>query len=133
MTVIVVSDELIHDEHVDDIETGKVIFGFAKNEQKNKLKYKKTLTLKVMNTKLEQIATYFLENAEIKQNFSNRDFMNALVIFQTAIMDKMYDNQEYDKMILEDRITMVNKCGNEIHKLIHTYTGLDTHDVYNFI
>ena len=27
--------------------------------------------------------------------------MNCLIIFQTALMDKMYDNQEYDKRVLK--------------------------------
>ena len=48
---------------------------------------------------LEAIANDLLtQNAEAKgnenkPNYSNRDFMNAVIIFQTALMDKMYDNQ----------------------------------------
>lgn len=88
---------------------------------------------------LEIIASDILDqNAEAvgnenKPNYSNRDFMNALIIFQTALMDKMYDNQEYDKIGLEDRIKMASSCGAELRKFIHTYTGLDTHQIENFI
>lgn len=77
---------------------------------------------------LEVIASYILEqNAEAvgnenKPNYTNRDFMNCLIIFQTALMDKMYDNQEYDKMSIENRINMTTKCGLDLRKLIHTYT-----------
>ena len=70
---------------------------------------------------------------ENKPNYTNRDFMNCLIIFQTALMDKMFDNQEYDKMSFEDRINMANQCGLDLKKLIHTYTGLDTHKIENFI
>lgn len=86
---------------------------------------------------LEWIVSEILdENAignENKPNYTNRDFMNCLIIFQTALMDKMYDNQEYDKMSFEDRINMANQCGLDLKKLIHTYTGLDTHKIENFI
>lgn len=98
--------------------------------------------IKIMRTykkELEFIASDILDqNAEAignenKPNYTNRDFMNCLIIFQTALMDKMYDNQEYDKMSFEDRINMANQCGLDLRKLIHTYTGLDTHKIENFI
>lgn len=95
--------------------------------------------MRAYKKELEIIATDILnQNAEAignenKPNYSNRDFMNCLIIFQTALMDKMYDNQDYDNISLEDRILMANQCGLDLRKLIHTYTGLDTHDVENFI
>jgi hypothetical protein len=52
--------------------------------------------------------------------------MNTLLIFQTALMDKMFDNQDYDNMDMESRRKMTIKCGKDLKKLIHTYTGLDT-------
>ena len=69
---------------------------------------------------------------ESKPNYSKRDFANATIIFQTALMDKMYDNQDYDKMGLEERLKMANSCGLALHSLIHTYTGLDTHKIEEF-
>jgi hypothetical protein len=88
---------------------------------------------------LEVIASDILEqNAEAvgnenKPNYTNSDFMNCLIIFQTALMDKMYDNQEYDKMSIENRINMTTKCGLDLRKLIHTYTGLDTNNIEDFV
>ena len=88
---------------------------------------------------LEIIASDLLEqNAEAignenKPNYTNRDFMNTLIIFQTALMDKMYDNQDYDDMDLESRLKMSNQCGLDLHKLINTYTGLDTNKFEEFI
>ena len=88
---------------------------------------------------LEFIANdLLLQNAEAKgnenkPNYSNRDFMNAVIIFQTALMDKMYDNQDFDSMSIDDRIKMAESCGNELRKLIFVYTGLDTHKVKEFL
>ena len=82
---------------------------------------------------LEELATLVLNSVETKPNFTNRAFMNCVIIFQNALMDKMYDTQEYDKMRLEDRYLMAESCGKTLHKLIHTYTNLDTHDLENFL
>ena len=86
---------------------------------------------------LEAIANDLLtQNAEAKgnenkPNYSNRDFMNAVIIFQTALMDKMYDNQ--NGMSLDERIEMAERCGLDLRNLIHTYTGLDLHKFEEFI
>ena len=92
--------------------------------------YKKELEF-IANDILEQNVN--AKGNENKPNYSNRDFMNATIIFQTALMDKMFDNQDYDDMSIEDRCNMAESCGNELRKLIHTYTGLDTHDVDKFL
>ena len=86
---------------------------------------------------LEAIANDLLtQNAEAKgnenkPNYSNRDFMNAVIIFQTALMDKMYDNQ--NGMSLDERMEMAERCGLDLRNLIHTYTGLDLHKFEEFI
>ena len=88
---------------------------------------------------LEAIANDLLtQNAEAKgneykPNYSNRDFMNATIIFQTALMDKLWDNQEFDEMDIIDRMKMAESCGRELRKFIHTYTGLDTHKFEDFL
>ena len=86
---------------------------------------------------LEAIANDLLtQNAEAKgnenkPNYSNRDFMNAVIIFQTALMDKMYDNQ--NGMSLDERIEMAERCGLDLRKFINTYTGLDLHKFEEFL
>lgn len=82
---------------------------------------------------LEEIANSYLEQNGQKPNFSNRDFFNAILIFQTALMDKTFDNQNFDNMPLEQRCEMSVKCGKDLRKLIHTYTGLDTHKIEEFL
>ena len=92
--------------------------------------YKKELEL-IANDLLTQNAD--AKGNENKPNYSNRDFMNATIIFQTALMDKMYDNQDYDGMSVGDRMKMAESCGLALRNLIHTYTNLDTHNFENFL
>ena len=75
---------------------------------------------------LKEVASGMLEIIDIKQNFSNDAFLDACLIFQNLLMNKLYENQDYDKMSFEDRCNMVEACGTELKKLIHTFTGLDT-------
>lgn len=75
---------------------------------------------------LNELATGLLEVAEIKQNFSNNAMLDATLIFQSVFMDKIFDNQNFDNMNFDDRCKMVTKAGEELRKLIHTYTNLDT-------
>lgn len=86
-----------------------------------------------MRKELEEIANEILNNSHLKPNYSNRDFMNAMIIFQSAIMCKMFELQNSENIDFEDRLKMANRCGIEIHKLIKTYTGLDTHKVEEFL
>ena len=88
---------------------------------------------------LEVLANSFLEQAinaklgENKPNYTNRDFMNALIIFQNALMDKMFDNQNYLDMDLIDREQMAINCGNELRDFVLKYTGLDTSKIDEFL
>lgn len=78
---------------------------------------------------LEHIATRLLEVAEIKPNYSDNALLNATFIFQSVFMDKVFDCMERDGISHEDQLKMVKSAGEEIRKLIHTYTGLDTHEL----
>lgn len=95
--------------------------------------------MRTYKTELEAIANDLLtQNSEAKGNeskpdYSNRDFMNTIIIFQTALMDKMWDVQDFDKMSMEEREKMAIQCGLDLRKLIYTYTGLDTHKFEDFI
>lgn len=85
------------------------------------------------NEELEIIATDLLEQAGEEPYYSNRDFMNTIIIFQTALMDKMWGNQNFDGMDMKDRENMATRCGMDLRKLIFTYTGLDTHKIEEFL
>lgn len=78
---------------------------------------------------LEEIANGLLEIAEIKPNYTDKALLNATFIFQSVFMDKVFDCMQRDGIPHEDQLKMVQSAGEEIRKLIHTYTGLDTHEL----
>lgn len=83
---------------------------------------------------LENIAnSYLTQDLTLKPNFTNREFMNALLIFQTALVDKSYDFMLENRYSEEEQLILIEKCGNAMRELILSYTGLDTHDAENFL
>jgi hypothetical protein len=76
-----------------------------------------------------EIANGLLEVAEIKPNYSDNAMLDVTLIFQSVFMDKIFDNQNFDNMPIGDRLNMAQKAGEDLRKLIHTYTGLDTHEL----
>ena len=82
--------------------------------------------MRTHNKEIETIAMDLLSQSGEKPNYSNNDLLNTILIFQTALMDKLYDNQNYLNMSLDDRCIMAENCGNELREFILKYTGLDT-------
>lgn len=88
---------------------------------------------------LALLANSFLEqaiNAELgenKPNYTNRDFFNVLIIFQNVLIDKMFDNQNYIEMSLQDREQMAINCGYELRDFIIKYTGLNPSKIDDFL
>ena len=88
---------------------------------------------------LDLLANSFLEQAinadfgENKPNYTNRDFFNVLIIFQNALMDKMFDNQNYIDMNYEERAEMAINCGYDLRDFILKYTGLNLSKIDDFL
>jgi hypothetical protein len=68
---------------------------------------------------------------KLKPNYSIEGFRAATKIFMSALMDKMYDLQEKENIPVESRLEMANKAGEDLRKLINTYTGIDTYKLYS--
>jgi hypothetical protein len=75
---------------------------------------------------LKELAAGMLETAETKPNFSNDAFIDAVLIFQTVFTDKIFDCMQQDRIYHEEQIKMIQAAGDQLRKLIHTFTGLDT-------
>jgi len=65
-----------------------------------------------------------------KPEYTEGGFRGAVKVFMSATMDKMFDIQTKEKMTLEDMEAMVTACGNDLRKFVHTYTGIDTKELY---
>lgn len=73
---------------------------------------------------LKEVASGLLEVAEIKPNFSNDALLDAVLIFQTVLIDKLYDSYiDYPLDFQKERAT---KAGNELRNFILKFTSLDT-------
>jgi len=96
--------------------------------------------MKHFKNELEIIASTILdqncksENGENKPCYSNREFMNTLIIFQNALMDKMWDYMISNGIPDNDkRSEIATNCGLDLRNFILEYTGLDTYDFDNFV
>lgn len=81
---------------------------------------------KTLESIANEMLSFAVEKPGIKLDYSNRDFENAILIFQSILICKLADLQINEKMDMVDRLFMVKKCGEDLNKLIHTFTGLDT-------
>ena len=86
-----------------------------------------------MKNELEKIATEILNTSRIKPNYTNRDFMNIVIIFQSAMMDKLFEVMNFDNMEIEERVKMAEKCGLDLKDFIFKYTNIDTHKIENYL
>ena len=82
--------------------------------------------MRTHNKEIETIAMDLLSQSGEKPNYSNNDLLNTVLIFQTSLIDKLFDNQNYLNMSLDDRYIMAKNCGAELREFILKYTGLDT-------
>lgn len=48
---------------------------------------------------------------DCKPNYNNMAFLNIIVLFQSAMMDKMWDLMEEERMEQDDREKMSEKAG----------------------
>jgi hypothetical protein len=85
---------------------------------------------KELSPVLTEIESTLIEFYGYKPNFTDAGFRSATYIFLQAVLDKMWEVQNFDKMDIKDRELMAEKCGNEISKLIKTYTDIDTHKMF---
>jgi hypothetical protein len=76
---------------------------------------------------LEELSLSFLSIAGTKLDYHDKSLFNATLIMQEVLMSKMYDLQEEEQIPMQQRAEMATKCGEELRKLIKTYTGLDTY------
>jgi hypothetical protein len=65
-----------------------------------------------------------------KPGYTDGGFRSAVKIFMSVMMDRMWDLQQDESIDMNDRVAMVEKCGNDVRNLIKTYTNIDTHNLY---
>ena len=80
---------------------------------------------------LTEIQHTLLQNYETKPNFTKEGLIAGIFIFQSVVMDKMFELQDSEDIPLNIREDMATKCGYEIRDLIKKYCNIDTHQLFN--
>lgn len=65
-----------------------------------------------------------------KPDFTPETFRAAIKIFQSVMLDKMWELQESEGMDLNDRMKMATSLGEDIRAMVKTYVNIDTHNLY---
>ena len=94
------------------------------------MKLKETLGTK-LSPILVEIQDTLLDNYERKPSFTQDGFIAGTYIFQTVILDKMWELQEVENIPMNVREDMATQCGTEIRALIRKYCNIDTHEFFN--
>jgi len=76
------------------------------------------------------IENMLLANYETKPDFDQETFRAAIYIFQSALMDKLFDLQDKENMTMQNREDMATKCGEDLRDLVKKYTNIDTHKLF---
>lgn len=79
---------------------------------------------------IEDTLWEFEANRGLKPEFTFEGFRAATKIFMAVMMDKIWELQSNEGMELTDRCLMVEKCGEDVRKVIKMYTNLDAHEFY---
>jgi hypothetical protein len=81
-------------------------------------------------TEIEDTLWEFEANNGQKPDFTDEGFRAATKIFMSVLMDKIWELQQDENISMENRCNMVQKAGEDVRKLIKTYTNIDTHERY---
>lgn len=82
---------------------------------------------------LEEIEDAIWEFEELyacKPSYTNEGFRAIVKIFMSALMDKIWELQENESISYETRLSMAEKAGEELKRLIKVYTNIDTKTLY---
>lgn len=86
--------------------------------------------LSAVYEEVEKTLWEFEAESGMKPGFTSEGFRAATKIFTSALMDKIFELQEKESISIEDRMKMAFKAGDDVRKLIKTYTGIETMDFY---
>lgn len=79
---------------------------------------------------IENTLWEFEASVEMKPEFTDEGFRAGVKIFMCVLMDKIWELQTDEKISIDDRIKMVQKCGDDVRQLVKTYADIDCHDLY---
>ena len=63
--------------------------------------------------------------------FTDDGFRAACKIFMAVMLDKSFVIMKDESMNIETAEAMAKKMGEDLHRIIKVYTGVDTHKLYS--
>lgn len=80
---------------------------------------------------LSELADFALESDSkgIKYEYTDEDFLNALIIFNSAAGSRLFDLNIEEKVTKDVAYKMAEKFGEEFRLLIYTFLNIDTLDL----
>lgn len=81
-------------------------------------------------SEIEDTLWEFESHNSMKPEYTIEGFRAALKIFISAMLDKIWELQTDENIEQADRENMAQKCGEDVRKLVKTYTNIDTHNLY---
>ena len=69
-------------------------------------------------------------NGGEKPDYPIEGFKATIKIFISVLMDKIWELQTNERMPIEERMKMAQKCGEDVRALVKTYTDIDTLSLY---
>jgi hypothetical protein len=79
---------------------------------------------------IEETLWEFEADMPHKPCYTKEGFRAGIKIFMSVMMDKIWELQQSEGMDMNTKMKMVEQCGNDVRKLIKTYTDIDTHSLY---
>lgn len=79
---------------------------------------------------IEETLWEFEAHNETKPEFTQDGFRASIKIFMSVLMDKMWELQCNENLSLDDRCAMAQKLGEDLRKLVKTYTDINTIKLY---
>ena len=81
---------------------------------------------------IENTLWEFEANSGLKPCYTDNGFRAGIKIFMSVILDKMWELQSNEDIDIKVREDMAQKAGEDIRKLIKTYTDIDTYNLYKY-
>lgn len=82
-------------------------------------------------SEIEDTLWEFEANLGIKPEYTDAGFRAGIKIFMSVMMDRVWELQSDESIDMADRANMATKLGEDVRKLIKTYTNIDIHDLYD--
>lgn len=75
---------------------------------------------------IDNLADHCLADAEVYHGYTDRDMLNATLVFSHFFMDKIYEYHK-GKLTQEGMERLAEEAGKSLRQTVQLFTGLDMH------